>query len=60
MPYENIINRDKADALIPVEQSDEIIKELSTSSTVLSMARRLRNMNAHELELPVLAGLPMA
>ena len=56
----NSIDRTGADALIPVEISNEIIKEVPTSSKLLPMMKRLPNMSAKQKTLPVQSTLPEA
>jgi len=60
MPYNSIIDRDEAAALIPEEVSREIIQGIVTSSVCLSMMRRLPNMSRHQQRMPVLSALPTA
>ena len=42
------ISRTNANALIPVETSSEILKELPTSSKLLPLMKRLPNMTAKQ------------
>lgn len=58
MPYNDVISRTDADALIPVEQSNEILKALPEKSAVMSNARRLPNMSTKTHTQPVLSTLP--
>lgn len=60
MPYNNIISRADAGALIPQEVSQEIIKGVSTLNPLLSLARRLPNMSSAQRRMPVANGLAMA
>lgn len=46
-----IITRSNADALIPVETSREIIKEVAERSKLLPLMRRLPNMTAKQRTL---------
>lgn len=55
-----IISRSSAEALIPVEVSREIIKDIPLQSPLLSLMRRLPNMTAKQRTMPVLASLPEA
>ena len=55
-----IIDRTGADALIPVEISKEIVKEMPQSSKLLPLMRRLPNMSAKQKTLPVQNALPDA
>ena len=56
----NSIDRTGADALIPVQESNEIIQGIITQSAVLSRGRRLQNMTARQYRVPVLDMLPIA
>lgn len=60
MPYNSQITRTDADALIPVETANEIIKNLAAKSPLLSMARRLPNMSRAQRNMPVLSALASA
>ena len=60
MSFTTIIDRPAASALIPLEQSKEIIKLVAESSVALQLARRAPNMAAHQRQLPVLSVLPIA
>ncbi|NMC54976.1 MAG: phage major capsid protein [Chloroflexi bacterium] len=57
MPYNSIINRTDAEALIPEEVSREIIQEVPTSSSVMQLARKLPNMSRKQRKMPVLDAL---
>lgn len=54
------IDRTGADALIPVQESKEIVQGIIAQSAVLSKGRRLPNMTAKQYKLPVLDMLPVA
>ena len=54
------INRTGADALIPVQESREIVQGIIAQSAVLSRGRRLQNMTARQYKVPVLDMLPVA
>lgn len=56
----NIISRSNAEALIPVEYSNEIIKSVSRESAALSLMKRLPNMTRKQRNIPVLQSLPVA
>lgn len=56
----NIITRSDAEALIPVEESNEIIAGVRHGSAALSLMRKLPNMTAKQRKLPVLSALPVA
>lgn len=55
-----IIDRSGAAALIPEDVAGEIIKNVTTQSAVMQLARRAPNMSRKQRRLPVLATLPTA
>lgn len=55
-----MITRTGAEALIPTQTTNEIIQNLATRSTFLSLARRLPNMTSKQMKIPVLTGLATA
>lgn len=60
MATNNVITRTNADALIPLEIANEIIKEVPSASKLLPLMRRLPNMTAKQRVLPVQSALPNA
>ena len=54
------IDRSGAEALIPVQESHEIIQGVVEQSAVLQRGRRLANMTASQYKMPVLDLLPVA
>lgn len=60
MPYNNIIDRAGAEALIPEEVHAEIFKATTTRSKLMQLARRLPNMSRKQYRLKVLDALPHA
>lgn len=56
----NIITREDANALIPVETAQEIIKNIPQKSKLLPLMKRLPNMSAKQKTLPVMSALPTA
>lgn len=60
MAVNNVITRSNADALIPLEIANEIIKEVPSASKLLPLMRRLPNMTAKQRVLPVQSALPQA
>lgn len=60
MTTNNVITRSNADALIPLEIANEIIKEVPSASKLLPLMRRLPNMTAKQRVLPVQSALPNA
>lgn len=55
-----IITREDANALIPVETAQEIIKNIPQKSKLLPLMKRLPNMSAKQKTLPVMSALPTA
>lgn len=55
-----LITRNNAEALIPQQVSDEIIQDLPTRSTFLSLAKQLPRMTSKQMKIPVLTGLATA
>ena len=60
MPYNSVIDRSDAAALIPQEVSTEILKNVAESNPLLRMARRLPNMSRAQRRLPVMSALATA
>ncbi len=60
MPYNSIITRTNASALIPEEVSREIIQGVAETSGFMRLARRLPNMSRAQLRMPVLSALATA
>ncbi len=54
------ISRTNAEALIPVETSAEIIKNVPSASAALSLFKQLPNMSAKQKTLPIASTLPSA
>lgn len=54
------ITRSNAEALIPVQESHDIIQGVVEQSAVLQRGRRLANMTAAQYKMPVLDMLPVA
>jgi HK97 family phage major capsid protein len=59
MPFNDLITRGDAYALIPQETSREVIKLATSQSAVLSLCRRAQ-MGSADLQMPVLSSLPSA
>ena len=57
MPYNSLIGRGDAAALIPEEVSREIIQNIPQNSAVMTLARRLPNMSRKQQRLPVMSAL---
>lgn len=60
MPYNSLISRTDAAALIPEEVSAEIIKSVPAQSAVMQLARRLPNMSRNQKRLPIMSALATA
>ena len=60
MANTDFIARDKVGNLVPIEYYPEIFKAAASESVVLANARRLRDMERHELALTAENALPMA
>lgn len=60
MATNNSITRSNAEALIPLEISREIIKEVPFASKLLPLMRKLPNMTAKQRQIPVQTVLPEA
>lgn len=56
----NVINRSKAEALIPVEVSKDIIQGVPQYSTIMQLATKAPNMSTKQRRVPVLSSLPTA
>ena len=59
MPYNSIISRDDASALIPEDVSSEIIKNLTEESIVMKLGKKLANMPRAQTRMPVLNLFPI-
>ncbi len=60
MPYNSLITRSDAEALIPEESSTEILKNLPTMNPIMQLARKLPNMSRAQKRLPMLGSFPIA
>lgn len=56
----SIIDRSGAEALIPIQEANEIIQGTIARSAVLSRGRKLANMTSNQYKIPVLDMLPIA
>jgi HK97 family phage major capsid protein len=59
MPYNNIISRSDAAALIPEDVASDVIKRLPLASAALSLFRHV-TMSRAQQRMPVMAALPVA
>jgi HK97 family phage major capsid protein len=59
MPYNNLISRTSAAALVPEQVSNDILTGLINESAALTMFRQIR-MSTNQTRMPVLAALPTA
>ncbi len=60
MAVNNIISRADLDALIPLPVQQEIVSGVAEGSACLQLMRRLPNMTAGQLKLPIIGTLPAA
>jgi len=60
MPYNSLISRTDADALIPDEVSKEILSHIPQNSAVMQLAKQLPTMSRAQRNLPVVSALPTA
>lgn len=60
MPYNSVISRTDATALIPEEVSREIIQNVPAQSAVMSLGRRLPNLSRTQRRMPVMSALAVA
>lgn len=60
MPYNSLISRTDAAALIPEDVSREIITNIPQQSAVLSLARRMPDMPRAQRRMPVISALATA
>lgn len=60
MPYNSVISRADAAALIPTEESREIMKSVASLNPILQLARRLPNMSTAQRTIPVTNALATA
>jgi HK97 family phage major capsid protein len=60
MPFNSLISRTDAAALIPEDVSAEILNNLPTMNPVMQLARRLPNMSRAQRRLPVLGSFATA
>lgn len=60
MPYNSLVSRTDAAALIPEEASREIMKNVAEQSSVMRLAKRLPNMSRAQYRMPVSSALATA
>lgn len=60
MPYNDVISRSDAAALIPVETSQEIIRSVAATNPLMQLARRLPNIPRSRKTIPVQSALATA
>jgi len=60
MPYNSLISRTDAAALIPEQVSDEILNRVVETNPLMQLARRLPNMSRAQMRLPVMSALATA
>src|SRR5689334_1938508 len=59
MPYNNLVSRTSAQALIPEVVSNDILGGLSNESAALQMFKQVR-MSTNQTRMPVISALPLA
>lgn len=60
MPFNNVISRTDAAALIPEQVSDAILADVAGSNPIMQLARRLPNMARAQQRMPVMSALATA
>ncbi len=60
MPYNSLISRSDANALIPQDASTEILKALPETSIAMQLARRLTDMSVSQRRMPIASALATA
>ena len=60
MPYDSVISRTEASALIPEDVSREIVQGVAEYSAIMSVATKAANMSRKQRRVPVLSTLPTA
>jgi len=60
MPFNSLVSRTDAAALIPEDVSSEILQNVAQQSSIMQLARRLPDMPTSQRRMPVLASLPTA
>jgi len=60
MPFNDMIERGDAAALIPEEAANEILQSVAQGSSFLQLARRLPDMARGQRRLPIMSALPLA
>lgn len=60
MPFDNVISRSDAAALIPEEVSTELLTNVAGSNPLMKLARQLQRMSRAQKRLPVMSALATA
>ncbi len=60
MPYNSLVSRSDAAALIPEEVSNAVLSNIAGSNQLLSLARKLPNMARSQQRMPVMSSLATA
>jgi HK97 family phage major capsid protein len=60
MPFNSLVSRTDAAALIPEDAAAEIIKGVAEMNPLMQLARRLPNMSRAQRRLPVMSALATA
>lgn len=60
MPFNNVISRSDAAALIPEQVSNDLLTNITEQSAVMQLGRRLANMSTNQTRMPVMSALATA
>lgn len=60
MPYNSLISRTDAAALVPEQVSNELLTNITEASAVMRLGRRLANMSTNQTRMPVMSALATA
>jgi HK97 family phage major capsid protein len=60
MPFDNVISRTDAAALIPEKVSNEVMTQVTHASTAMKYGRKLQNMSTNQTRMPVMSALATA
>ena len=60
MPFNSVISRTDAAALIPEDVSGAILQDVAGSNPLMQLARRLPNMSRAQQRMPVMSALASA
>jgi len=60
MPFNNVISRTDAAALIPEQVSNELLTNITEQSAVMRLGKKLNNMSTNQTRMPVMSALATA